>query len=307
MIGIQLDLFGDRYLQLEAPGYAAPEVLVPDGPQLELFADRHLRLERARRALSEARASDAVHELRDLLHRYPGDQVIGAELELARDVERRINGIEAAPPGERPCLLVALARSVTADLQAALLRRAAAELCRSDPAALLDGKSASVLLLQAGDREGARIAAEAAASASGRSRFLAYLADVEVQCNLRDRARERYREALALDPHDVDWEEIRDDDVRSLPDIARTEFELEEAVAWSAAVGVVLGVLPPGRAPSISDAGAAAPLDRMRRFLSALARDRSQAGRPVGGAVLDARREMRALAPQLLAAYLESK
>lgn len=35
-----------------------------------------------------------------------------------------------------------------------------------------------------------------------------------------------------------------DDEVASLPEIARTELELDDGIAWSAPVGVVLGVLP---------------------------------------------------------------
>src|SRR5262249_13907987 len=148
---------------------------------------------------------------------------------------------------------------------------------------------------------------------SCRARFLAYLGDAEHQRDLRRRARDRYREALALDPQDVDWEEIRDDEVRALPDIARTEFELEDGVAWSAPVGIILGVLPRGHAPVAlpSDGAEAGPqngsgsMDPAQRFLAALVQDRREPGQPLGGAVIDARRTMRTLAPQLLAAYLE--
>lgn len=313
VIGVQLDLFGGQHLPRALEGHSSAEAPDASGPQLDLFADRHLELGRARRLLIDGRARDAVRALRELRRRYPDDPVIGAELELARVMERRLDAVAAAVPDERAHLLVALARAAPAELRPALLRRAAAALRQSGPAALLGGKAASVLLLEAGELDGAHAAAEAAVGASERARFIAYLADVEARRDLCGLARERYREALAQDPHDIDWDAIADADVRSLPDIARTEFELEDGVAWSAPVGVLLDVLPLGQPPASSGDGAAEPqrafaaVDRARRFLAALVRDRREPGGSVSGARLAARREMRALAPQLLAAYLASK
>jgi tetratricopeptide (TPR) repeat protein len=289
------------------------------GTQLDLFGDRHLQLERARRALTDARTGDAIRELVALRSFYPEDPAIAAELELARMLERRLGEIEAAPPGERPRLLVALAQTAATGVRAALLRQAAAELGRDDPAALLDGVPASALLRQAGDMHAARDAADAAVRSSRRARFLAYLGDVEHQLARRDRARERYRDALVLDPYDVDWRELADDEVASLPEIARAELELDDGIAWSAPVGVVLGVLPLDPPPTLvtplgepppsspearaRERSTPSPLHHARSFLDALRRD----GRERGGIAIAARREMRALAPQLLAAYLEHR
>jgi uncharacterized membrane-anchored protein len=203
---------------------------------------------------------------------------------------------------------VALARGVVPGIRAFLLRRAAFELCRGGPAALLDDKPASVLLLEVGDAHAAWAAADAAVRHSPRARFLSYLADVEHRLDHQGRARERYRQALALAPHDVDWDELADEDVSALPDIARTELELADGVAWAAPVGVVLGVLPVGEPPSATPREGAADrqtsaLDDARAFLAALIRAR----RARGADAIDARREMRALAPQLLAEYLERR
>lgn len=200
---------------------------------------------------------------------------------------------------------MALARGVVPGVRAFLLRRAAFELCRGGPAALLDDKPASVLLLEVGDAHAAWAAADAALRHSPRARFLSYLADVEHRLDHQGRARERYRQALALDPYDVDWDELADEDVSALPDIARTELELADGVAWAAPVGVVLGVLPVGEPPgsAMPREGAAdrqASALAARAFLAALVR----ASRARGADAIDARREMRALAPQLLAAYL---
>jgi uncharacterized membrane-anchored protein len=98
-------------------------------------------------------------------------------------------------------------------------------------------------LVEAGDAHAAWAAADAAVRHSPRARFLSYLADVEHQLDHQGRARERYRQALALDPHDVDWDELADEDVSALPDIARTELQLADGVAWAAPVGV--GRSPP--------------------------------------------------------------
>ena len=151
---------------------------------------------------------------------------------------------------------------------------------------------------------------------SRRARFLAYLADVEHRLDHKTRALARYREALALDPYDVDWDELTNDNVKALPDIARTEFELDDGVAWTAPVGVVLHVLPVGDPPpppsspspapgEDAPAASAAPaaLEHARDFLRALV----QATQDRGANALDARRQMRALAPQLLAAYLQAR
>jgi hypothetical protein len=276
--------------------------------QLDLFGDRHLQLEGARRALTEGRAAEASRELARLRIHYPGDPGISAELDLAHTLAQQLAEIDAAVPARRPGLLVAAARGATAGVRTLLLRRAAAELLRDAPTALVDGKPASALLLEAGDVHAARQAAEAAACHSPRARFLAYLADVEHRLDRPGSARERYREALALDPHDVDWDELADEDVRSLPDIARTELELDHGIAWAAPVGVVLGVLPPGEPPPLpcdppADRQPASALGQARRFLAALIRSM----REPGARAIDARREMRALAPQLLAAYLERR
>jgi hypothetical protein len=281
------------------------------GAQLDLFADRHLRLEDARRALAEGRTGDACLELARLRGCYPEDPGIAAELEFARTLVVRLGEIEAMAPCERPRVLVELARATTSGIRASLLRRAAIELRRaSGSVGLVDNKPASVLLLEAGDPHTAWAAAAEAVHDSPRARFLSYLADVEHRLDQRSHARARYREALAVDPYDVDWEEIADDAVRELPDIAATELELEDGVAWAAPVGVVMKVLPVGEPPPPSAPHDGGPdlrpptaLERARGFLRALFR----ATHERGANAIDARRQMRTLAPQLMAAYLESR
>src|SRR6266852_559358 len=107
------------------------------GMQLDLFGDRHLQLEQARRKLADGRAGDARRELDRLRSDYPGDPGIAAELDLARTLEQRLDEIAAVFPGERPRLLLAAARAAPDAVRASLLRRAAEELCQAaGPAAL---------------------------------------------------------------------------------------------------------------------------------------------------------------------------
>lgn len=292
-----------------------PGVVIPSGygrcvlgAQLDLFDARNIQIEDARRVLAEGRAEDACRELTRLHNSYPEDPGIATELSFARTLVRRLGEIEAMAPGERPRWLVELARGAAAGVRASLLRRAAVELRQaSGPTALIDGKPASVFLLEAGDPHTAWTIAAEAVRDSPRARFLSYLADVEHRLDHRSRSRARYREALALDPYDVDWEAVADDDVKALPEIARTELELEDGVAWAAPVGVVMRVLPagdppPSSAPSDGVADRHPPaLRHAREFLGALVRASHDRG------AIDARRQMRALAPQLLAAYLEPR
>jgi hypothetical protein len=106
----------------------------------------------------------------------------------------------------------------------------------------------------------------------------------------------RYLHALLFDPHDVLWDDLRDDEVRALPDRARYEFELDDdPVAWSAPVGVVCGILPAASRTGPLEPPAAAAVGRARAFVEAAARSDH----------IDRRREMRRLAPTLLAEYLE--
>jgi hypothetical protein len=276
------------------------------GAQLDLFGDRHLCLEHARRALAEGRTADACGELDRLRRMYPEDPAIATELEATRSLTQRLEDVDMLPAGARPQALLELARDATAGLRARLLRRAADELQQTaGPCALLDGKPASALLVEAGDPHAAWAAAAAAVADSDRSRFIGYLADVEHQLGETSRARIRYRQALVDDPFDIDWDALADEDVKALPDIARGELELDDGIAWAAPVGVVLKVLPIGELSSSAAVHDAVPGSRQhareqaREFLHALVcatHDRSN--------VIAARRRMKALAPQLLAKYL---
>lgn len=138
-------------------------------------------------------------------------------------------------------------------------------------------------------------------------------ADLHVLRGEHGVARVLYRSALLMNPYHAYFERIRDQEVRALPEVARYELEIEEDPrAWSAAAGMVTGVLPihPGTremraSKSDPDVPASDALARARAFAAALVE--AFAARASGDqhAVIAARRAMRQLAPTLFAAYLE--
>jgi len=133
------------------------------------------------------------------------------------------------------------------------------------------------------------------------ARFFAHLGDAEHQRSNARAARRHYLHALLLDPWGFRIEALHDEEVRGLPEVARSEMGLAAAIPWAAAVGVVIGVLParpaegrrlpPTGNPHLADA---------RAFIDALAS--AQTG---GEQTVAARRRMKQLAPELFAAYME--
>ena len=102
--------------------------------------------------------------------------------------------------------------------------------------------------------------------------------------------------------------------MRVLPDVARDEIGIEDVpAAWSAPVGVVIGVLPWPAGLSRELTLAAAParwtveeqqaMDQARAFVEALVESASPAGR--GAGTIEVRRRMKRISPRLFAAYME--
>jgi len=259
--------------------------------QLDLFDDRHQLLVRARKSVAELRLGDARHELIGLCNRYPADPGLAAELARVQRLMVRMTDVELAAEADLPAALLELAAHVDGaglglDVRLALLRRVGETLsnARGD-AGLLNGQPPGYYFLLGSDIAAARASLEAAVALERRARFLALLGDAEP-------SRTRYAEALLLDPYDVAIDRVADDEVRSLPDVARFEMGLEaDPIAWAGPTGIVTGVLPGVAVPV---AAADGELGRARAFATALAR----------GSVAD-RKEMKRLAPELFAAYLE--
>jgi hypothetical protein len=289
--------------------------------QLHLFGDRAVRRGRARGANAEARLDDAKKELGELKKRFKDDPFIAREAALTTRLAKRLATALASPPHARAAALLALARGALAaeepwiSLRRALLRRAAVELeAAGGAAATLEGQLAGAYLIEAGALDEARASLEAALAVQRSARALLLLADANTLLDRRAAARRCYLEALLLDPFDAALDAARDEEVRALPGVVRYELEIDaEAEAWSAPAGVVTGVLP---SPVGLPASALAPRDEMpaawtaarreavsraRAFVRALAEAASQ-GRE---AIVETRREMKRLSPELFAAYME--
>jgi hypothetical protein len=187
----------------------------------------------------------------------------------ARLHDERLRHVAALPPRLRAPAMLVLAREegFTRAVRVALLRRAAHD----------------------AHRDGALPA-----------RFFALLGDAEHHERNPRAARRHYLHALLVDPWGFRIDSVRDEEVRGLPDVARSEMGIAAAVPWAAAVGVVIGVLParsggrlpPTTNPEVGDA---------RAFIDALVTARSG-----GDGTVAARRRMKQLAPGLFAAYMES-
>jgi hypothetical protein len=122
-------------------------------------------------------------------------------------------------------------------------------------------------------------------------------------------ARRHYRDALLIDPFDGAFENVLDDDVRSLADVAESDVEVEgEPHAWAAAVGIVAGVqaLPsPSDFPlSEPNQSPGAALGRARQFIEALVLTTAPQGRHDPSALIEARRTMKRASPALFAWYM---
>jgi hypothetical protein len=116
-----------------------------------------------------------------------------------------------------------------------------------------------------------------------------------------------------MNPYHIYYERIRDQEVRALPEVAQYELEIDDNPrAWSAAAGMVTGVLPihsgtHAMRASKPDPGepASEALARARAFVAALVGAFTARASGDQHAVIAARRAMRQFAPTLFAAYLE--
>ncbi len=304
--------------------------------QIDLFDDRYVILARARAFLADARLDAARHELVALRERYPHDATIARELARAQALLGRFSEIDWLGADERAPALLALAREIELEprecgapsgrllsaslgalLRAALYARVAQHLSDTEgPLGLLEGWPPAFYWLAAGALDDAQASISLALRGERRARWLALAGDVALARVEAVEARRLYLQAMLLDPFDVRFEAVIDDDVRCLPDLAKNEFGiLEEPAAWAAPVGVLTDTLParlPGMASgeerAANGAGWSAAqfdgLGRARAFLDAL--DRAGSGSAADRShVIEARRTMKRLAPALFEAYME--
>lgn len=309
-----------RQLSLFEMPLPAEAGVVALGAQLDLFDQRSLGLARVGEALRRGELDAASAELASLCARLPDDRVIRAHARAVRRLRERLEAASLLVPRSRATAVLGVARELLGmpvayrPLGLLLLRRAADEWrrCAGDHA-LLEGRLPGELLWESGDLASAQASLRRAAQAGEGARARFRLADLTVELGAIESARRFHRDALLLDPHDDAFALVRDSAVRSLPDVAETEVEIEEdPVAWAAPVGVVLGVLPRiaggeeersawelVRAPA-----ALHVLTKARQFVEVLSRLSMPEIRTDREAVIAARRRLKALCPALFRVYL---
>lgn len=299
------------------------------GAQLDLFEDRTLLLSRAREALIHLEATGARKALREAFARYPDDVRLADEVSRLENLAWRVEEALRTPEEARPEAFLAIAQmiapspsgalrrdvepsSLVGRLWVATVRRAATEaIARAGDATMVRGVPPGELLLLAGDFDGARASLERALRVSPRARLLMCLGECARQTDDVLTARQLYLSALRANPYDIELAATGDEDVRALPGLARHRFEIErEPVAWTAAVGVVTGVLQlPALLVTDSEAhwqaareGLSPPrreaLESANAFLEALRLSRTRASaRNVK--ITEVRRTMKRLCPTL--------
>lgn len=282
---------------------------MPTALQLDLFDDRYLPMVRATNALADGRFDEANHLLVGLELRYPDDPLVAREAARLRGLRLRLADAEIDDPGARVSVLASVlaetppfieASTVGRGIRIFLLRQLAGSLeATQGPAAEIDGRLPSELLLEAGAVADAVLVARRAASAMPDARRLAALGNAFLAHDEIPDARTAYRDALLLDPAPAVLERITDEPVRRLPDALRIDVGITvHALAWTAPCGAVIGLLPIRALDPDGWTRGDAALQAARSFLVALGHASAGTGS------IAARREMKRLSPELFAFYM---
>ena len=274
--------------------------------QLGLFDDWTLRLQRVRRVLLESLdLESALEELSTLAARGP-DSEIAALLETVTGLQRDLD-LELGKDGDPVAALLRLEPAVPPWLVPGWCRYLTLEAERRDGTGCRIGdESAGWYFLRAGDLDEAERSLRATLARDpkvGRSR--ARLGDVLARKGATTAARTEYLAACLTGPRTMDWAQITDTEVAALPSIVASEHQVAESPEdWAAALGTIEGLWPfahpelPGLAAAEGE-----PAEAGLRFYALLCQERA-AGRDLARRAR-IRRQMKALCPSLLAAYLE--
>jgi hypothetical protein len=288
--------------------------------QVELFHARYVHLQRARRLIATGRVDLACVIYARLVADYPADTALADEAHGIEALRAMFADALALPEDARWAELLRMAEQLApssdmlSSLRRLVLRYIATEARRTrGDTAEVAGHPLAYLWLEAGLLDEAERLLAGARDHAACAREVFLRADLHLLRGEQAVARAFYGTALLLDPYHDYFERIRDQEVRALPDVARYELEIEdEPRAWSAAAGMVTGVLPIARdAREMPTPGprAGAPaseaLVRSRAFAVALTNASTAHARGDRQGVIAARRAMRQLAPTLFAAYLE--
>jgi tetratricopeptide (TPR) repeat protein len=301
---MQLDLFSD-WLAAKKAAEVSSEASPLAGNQLDLFDGRSLCVAGASRALCAFELDAACDDLQRLASRYPQDGNIASSLALAgrlRDTHRR--ALQQNP--DPLSALATLEPELPPHLETGWHRRMAAEAERLlGEGCTVGDVPAGLHWLSAGDAASAERSLRATLGRrpeDGRAR--GYLGDALFAQGQVERARREYARAFAEAPREMDLGLLLDPEVRSLPEIARLELEVEgDGRDWAAALGTVRGVfaLPDLLLPGLPELSVGAGAEPGLEFLAALRAERR--ARSLDDRVA-ARRVMKRLCPALFAEYL---
>jgi tetratricopeptide (TPR) repeat protein len=274
--------------------------------QLGLFDDGNLRLQRVRRVLLESLdLESALEELTDLLRQGPNAEAERLAATVA-DLEEAL-AARTSRDGDLVAALLGLADEVPDWLRAGWHRRLTLEAEQRDGIGCgLGAETAGWHFLQAGDlKEAERSLRATVRRAPSDARSRAHLADVLHRRGQSAPARLEYGRALVDCPDAIDWEAMADREIAALPSIATSEHQVSDpAPGWAAALGLVEGLLPwpAPRLPGVYDRSPTPPAHTGLEFHRLLCLERQARSLHERAAL---RRQMKALCPSLLAAYLE--
>jgi hypothetical protein len=221
-------------------------------PQVELFHARYLHLQRARRLVAGGHVDLACSVYARLIRVYPGDAAIADEAHDIDTLRTMFADALAMPEDARWARLSSIAEQLdpASDMLSSLRRLVLRYI--ANEAKQMRGESIEVaghplayLLIEAGLLDEAERLLSGLCQHAPCARDMFLHADLHVLRGEHSVARVLYRSALLMNPYHVYYERIRDQEVRALPEVARYELEIEDDPrAWSAAAGMVTGVLP---------------------------------------------------------------
>lgn len=295
--------------------------ILAERSQLQLFEQGTLELARASEYLRVGDIEAAHGAFRLLAAKWSLDPVLNEQARLVSDVFRRYTALLQLAPQSQSLALLRFAREMQSwslpsgafhDCCREWIRRSVRQWCVVvHDGELIEGRLPGEWFDIAESFDEACASFERAKLKRYDVRIAARWGDALAKLGQTGLARYRYRDALLMNPFDVAMTDIRDDAVRSLPDVVRYEIGIDvEPAAWSAPVGIVRGILPRPTAADFPLANGALgqtryeTLERAREFTRMLVRLAQPEIRKDAAALIDVRRTMKKVCPELFAVVL---
>ena len=231
--------------------------------QIPLFEDEYLLINDAAAALKELRPDDALESLKRYSDLYRGGKDVERKFQIAAFLKE---GLSAAPPSghDRPSYLFHVWRSFEAfcrslgsgsptdeELRRPFFHKIVAAIEESrlaDSAFLADGIPVGYAHLQTGEHDRAIRSLQACLNAMpGNAAIYGYLGDAYLMRGKREVARQIYFEACLIDPAALDWNHLRDDQLKDLLERLPEEYDCEPSLAceWFPAYAYIRGLFRP--------------------------------------------------------------